>query len=643
MHWQPWGSHALEQAQAENKLILISIGYAACHWCHVMEHEVFEDDDCAELMNKHFVCIKIDREERPDIDQIYMDSLQIMSGQGGWPLNIFALPNQKPVFGGTYFNKSQWLNVCQQLTDMWQNAPKKAIDYADTLVQAIEKLNELEKPPKNAFSTTELDQIYTKISRHFDHKHGGKAPAPKFMMPSIYHFLAAYQHQTQNTAASNHLQLTLNKMATGGIYDQLEGGFARYSVDEEWHIPHFEKMLYDNAQLVTLYAQGYAIFKNPLYKKIVYETIEFCKKTFLSPENAFFCALDADSQGVEGKYYVWQKPELSQVLGADAPVFMYYYGINGYSLWENGDNVLRPHKTHEETAAHLDLTPNEVAQTLETCKKKLLAHRNQRIKPNLDNKILTAWNALMLTALCEAYKVFGEPDFLEMASKLVAFFDEKMYHSGTLMRCYTNKTAKIVGFAEDYALLIQAYIAYHQVTLEPVYLHKANELCQKMLDLFWNKKYNALEFAPQNGEKLITTKITLTDDVIPSANSIMAKNLWVLHKIFHNQDYAQKSELLLQNALSSLKKHPNHHANWACLYLNYVQNTQEIVIVGENAKAMVAELNKQYAPHKLVLGSLQPTDEIGIFAHRYQAQKTLVYVCQNQNCLTPQENLEGLV
>ena len=421
VNWYPWGDEALEKAKKENKLLLISVGYSACHWCHVMEHESFEDETVAALMNENFVCIKVDREERPDIDQIYMNAVQLITGRGGWPLNCFALPSGEPFFGGTYFQKDQWMQLLKNVANEYKVAPEKVKTYADELTEGIKTSEMLPMVTKSVpFKLETLKGAVTKFKTQIDHVEGGGAQAPKFPMPNNYEFLLQYYHHTKDESILKYTELTLDKMAFGGIYDQIGGGFARYSTDAMWKAPHFEKMLYDNGQLVSLYSHAYQLTKKPLYKNVVYQTLEYIEREMTAKNDAFYSSLDADSEGEEGKFYVWSKEELQHVLDNDFDFVEDYYNINNKGKWE-GHYILLRDKTNAQIAKKYKLSVDNVEKKVSEINTTLLAERAKRIRPGLDDKTLTSWNALMLRGYVDAYNTFNDEAFLKTALKNANF------------------------------------------------------------------------------------------------------------------------------------------------------------------------------------------------------------------------------
>ena len=475
VNWYPWGEKALEKAVRENKPIIVSIGYAACHWCHVMEHESFEDEEIATYMNDHFICIKVDREERPDIDQVYMNAVQLITGQGGWPLNCITLPDGRPVYGGTYFNKKQWLHLLKQLDAFINQEAEKANEQAITLTKGINSTEYIQlNNNKTQHSISDLEDIFNHWQPNIDFINGGSKGAPKFPLPIGIQFLLDYHCLTKSEEALKAFTTTLDKMANGGIYDHIGGGFARYSTDAIWKVPHFEKMLYDNAQLVSLYANAYQFTKNEHYKTIIIETLEFIEREMTSNEGGFYASLDADSEGVEGKFYVWDKVELDQLLGLDAILIQEYYNVTSAGNWE-GANILYTTTNDPEFAANHNISTQTLHAKLMHAKKKLLQIRDKRIRPALDDKILTSWNALMLKGYVNAYNVLGDEKYLATALKNADFIiNNCMDQDGKLNRNFKNGQSTINGFLDDYAFTIGAFIDLYQSTFDKKWRNKAN-------------------------------------------------------------------------------------------------------------------------------------------------------------------------
>ena len=635
VNWYPWSDEALEKAKKENKLILVSIGYSACHWCHVMERESFENEETAGIMNENFICIKVDREERPDIDQVYMNAVQLMTGSGGWPLNCFILPDGRPVFGGTYFPLDNWKNVLLNLAKLYKTEPEKVEEYAEKLTEGI-KLSELVtlNPEKVDFTEDILKESVSKWSQRFDNTEGGPNRAPKFPLPNNYQFLLRYSHLTKEEKILDHVKLTLTKMALGGIYDQIGGGFARYSTDTLWKAPHFEKMLYDNAQLVSIYAEAYQATKDPLYKEVVYETLAFVKRELTATNGTFYSALDVDSEGEEGKYYVWQKEELKNILGNKFNLASDYYNVNEHGLWEHNYILLR-RQSDEVFAKKHNLTVEELKKEIKAIKLQLLSVREQRIKPGLDDKSLTSWNALMLKGYTDAYKVFGEPEFLNAALKNANFITatQKMPDGG-LYHNYKNNKSNISGYLEDYAFAIEALINLYEATFDEIWLEEAHRLMEYSIVHFFDKSSSMFFFTSNTDKPLIARKMEVSDNVIPASNSSIAKSLFLLNHYFDKNEYAHMSAQMLNNVKKEIVNYAAGYSNWGMLMINFVAPFYEIAISGKDAGQKRKELDKYYIPNKLLAGSIKESN-LPLLKNKFAQQKTMIYVCINKSCKLP--------
>ena len=635
VNWYPWGPEALEKAKAENKLILVSIGYSACHWCHVMEHESFEDEEVAKLMNRFFVCIKIDREERPDIDQIYMAAVQLMTGRGGWPLNCFCLPDQRPIYGGTYFPKKDWMNLLTNLAHFWETKPAEAEDYAVKLTEGIKQTEKLIliKEDKE-YTLKNIENILTPWKRLFDFSEGGHNRAPKFPMPNNWAFLMKVAHLLKDEAAHVIVRLTLDKMAAGGIYDHLGGGFARYAVDGKWHIPHFEKMLYDNGQLMSLYADAYKWSKENRYKEVVEETFEWLTREMTSPEDGFFAALDADSEGVEGKFYTWEKAEIDEILIEDAEIFNAYYEVTNEGNWEEEHiNNLWVRKEKKDVADDFKISVDELDIILKKSKEKLLAVRAKRVRPGLDDKVLTSWNALMIKGLVNAYQAFDDEKYLDLAIRNISFLRNKMFREdGGLYRNFKDGKASISAFLDDYALLIEALIALYEVTFDEDYLHNAKALTNYVLDHFTDEESGLFFYTSDADEALIARKYEVLDNVISSSNSVMAHNLKKLSLLFENAHFEKIYKQMLRTVEPQMKTYGSGHANWASLLLDEVNGVFEIAITGDESTQKRKDLDKFYIPNKIILGGKQGT--LPLLQNKFVGE-TKIFVCKDKSCKLP--------
>lgn len=635
--WYPWDEEALAKAKSENKLILVSIGYSACHWCHVMEHESFENQQVAAVMNEHFICIKIDREVRPDIDQIYMNAVQLMTGSGGWPLNCFCLPDQRPIYGGTYFRKNDWINLLNNLAEFWENKPEDAEEYAVRLTEGIRQSEQL-IPVKTEveFRKNHIQEIFEPLKRSFDLVDGGYNRAPKFPLPNNWQFMLRYAYLMNDNAAYVALNITLHKMAYGGIYDQIGGGFARYSVDGQWHVPHFEKMLYDNAQLVSLYSEAFQYTKNEIYKDIVFETLKFIEREMASPEGGFYSALDADSEGVEGKFYTFTKGELKFILGQEEELFSIYYNVTDEGNWEEeGTNIFVKKLDDSELAEKLGLSEEELKAKISIAKKKVFEVRSSRIRPGLDNKILASWNGMMLKALTDAYRVFGEPGFLNLAIESAEFIMNKLFRKGNLIRVYSTSLMSS-AFLDDYAFIIEGLTGLYETTFDEKYLLSAKDLTDQTISNFHDEESGFFNYTSVTGEELIAKKQEVTDNVISSSNSVMAHNLYRLGHFFDDARYLEISNQMLKTVQPHIIKYPSGYSNWASLILNRIFGIYEIAITGSDAEQKRQELEEYYIPNKILLGGTSGT--LPLLNDKW-SNETKIFVCQNRTCSLPVEKV----
>ncbi len=641
VNWKSWNDASLQKAKDEKKLIIVSIGYAACHWCHVMEKESFEDTTVAAVMNKNFISIKVDREERPDVDQIYINAVQLMTGSAGWPLNVITLPDGRPIWGGTYFRKQQWIRALEKIQQLYEDKPQKLIDYADRLEEGIINMDLISLNTNEInFEDFPMNDIIEKWARRFDNKNGGNNVAPKFMMPNSLEFLLRYGVQYKDKKVLDHVLLTLDKMAYGGIYDHIGGGFSRYSTDIRWHIPHFEKMLYDNAQLVSLYSHAYALTENPLYKEVVSETLDYIAKEMTSNEGAFYSSLDADSELEngeleEGAYYYYTKAELKDQLQEDYELFSSYYNINNFGKWEKENYVLIRDKSDDEIIESFSISKDSLQQKKKLWKQHLLAFRNKRPKPRLDDKTLTSWNGLMIKGYVDAYKVFQKEEYLQTAIKNALFIIEKqLQESGALHHNYKDGKSSINGYLEDYASVIEAFIALYEVTLDEQWITHAKELADYTFTNFFDEEKSMFYFTSKMDKKLVTRNFEYRDNVIPASNSIMAKTLFLLSHHFDENKFRTTAKQMLSNVKPELERYPNGFSNWFDLLANYQKKYYEVVVVGDQAEVKVSEINKLYLPNKLIAGSF--TDKKSpLLKFRYVDGETLIYVCVNNTCKMP--------
>lgn len=646
VHWKAWNNAALDLAKKQNKLIIVSIGYSACHWCHVMEHESFEDEEVAATMNKDFISIKIDREERPDIDAIYMKAVQIMTGHGGWPMNVVTLPDGRPIWGGTYFRKNDWINSLERLQEIYTEQPQTILDYAQKLHDGLESVSVIPKSGQTDFNFDMLHQLVSQWERSFDWDFGGMARAPKFMMPTNYEFLLRYAHQTNNLKLLDFVNLTLAKMTYGGLFDTVDGGFSRYSVDMKWHVPHFEKMLYDNGQLVSLYANAYKLTGNKRYKEIIEKTLRFVEKEWLTKDGSFYSALDADSLNTEnhleeGAFYVWTKAELEDLLKEDFELFSTVFNINEFGFWEHGNYVLIQNRPLEEIAEAKNILPETLEQKKRDWEKRLYNIREKRSKPRLDDKCLTSWNAIMLKGFVDAFKALGNQNYLEVALQNANFIINKVWSpEGNLYHSYKDGKSTINGFLEDYAHVIQAFIALYEVTFDEKWLRNAKQLADYAFDNFYDEKQQFFSFTSHKDEALVSSHFEVEDNVIPASNSIMAEALFKLGIYFNNNYYEKTCEQMVQHIVPTVK-YPSAFSNWLNVLLNFSEQNKELAICGSHALQHLEKINKNYLPNIIIAGSTA-NSTLPFLEHRFSDKETFFYLCQNKSCQNPTADMKEI-
>ncbi|MFD2601843.1 thioredoxin domain-containing protein [Flavobacterium suzhouense] len=645
IHWLAWNEAALEKARTENKLIILSVGYSACHWCHVMEHESFEDEEVAAIMNQNFVSIKVDREERPDVDATYMKAVQIMTGRGGWPMNVVLLPDGRPVWGGTYFRKAEWIDSLKQLQLLFVTEPEKMTDYAVKLLGGIQSLVLVAENTTGQITHPDnIAPLIEKWAKSFDWEFGGNARAPKFMMPNNYLFLQRYGFQEKRADILEFVDITLTRMAWGGLFDTVDGGFSRYSVDMKWHVPHFEKMLYDNGQLMSLYAEAYKRTHNPLYKEVIEKTHGFLTRELLDSSGGFYSALDADSLNdkghlEEGAFYVWQKQELKDVLKDDFELFAKIFNINEFGYWEEGNFVLIQNDSLENIAEANGISFATLHSKKQAWEKTLYNEREKRSKPRLDDKILTSWNALMLKGYADAYKALGNEDYLTAARRNASFICDQLWHpDGFLWRTYKNGTAKINGFLEDYALTAEAFVSLYEATLEEKWLLYAKQIIDYCLENFYNEQQQFFAYNSRQDEQLIAAHFETEDNVIPASNSVIANVLYKLSILFNNSYYEKTALQMLYMIIPNLD-YPSAFSNWLNLWLDLSDKNKELAVCGTNASENIKQINNQYIPHVIVAGSTSEST-IPFLANRFVQNEELFYICQNKACGLPKNTIE---
>jgi len=639
--WYEWNDKALVTAKKENKPLLVSIGYASCHWCHVMEKESFMDTAVARIMNENFICIKVDREERPDIDNIYMDACQLISGGGGWPLNAFALPDGKPFFAGTYYSKNGWLSLLKEISKAYKEKNELVIKQADALTKGIaeeelsfNKVDSTAIVMNNQGYQNLFDSVYLKT----DTLNGGLNGSPKFPMPAVTEFLLQNYYLTGNKKALDAASITLNKMALGGIYDHLDGGFARYTTDNKWRIPHFEKMLYDNAQLISLYAHAYQITQNDFYKTIATETISFIERNLASSYGGYYSSLNADTEDGEGEFYTWKESDFKKIAGAEN-LLAEYFNVIPTGNWNKGNNILFASYTPEEFTVLKNQTPNQFISLLNKSKKSLLEERNKRNKPAVDTKILTAWNAMMIKAYADAYIATATEDYLVKAMMIARFLEKNMLGpDGSLKRNFKDGKISINGFLDDYAATASAFIKLYSVSFDINWITLAKQITDHAIKNFYSKDAGLFYYTASNESKLVVRKMEIDDDEIPSSNSIMASVLYSLGVIYDDSSYSDISRRMLTSVIAKVNLFPVYHAQWCSLAGLFSQGTYEVVVMGKDAIAKNRQLQKRYLPDCVIMGETDK-ENLPLLENKLPENKTLIYVCTNKVCKKPVEDV----
>jgi uncharacterized protein len=654
--WHPWGEEALNKAKAEDKPILVSIGYAACHWCHVMEKESFEDEETAGIMNEYFVNIKIDREERPDLDHIYMDAVQAMTGSGGWPLNVFLTPDGRPFYGGTYYppraiyNRPSWTDVLAGVANAWAEKRADIDQQATNLTGHIVQSNSfgLQAIAGNInmdalFSQEVADTMFKNIMGTADKQDGGFGNAPKFPQTFTIGYLLRYYHITKKEQALEQACLSLDKMFQGGLYDHLGGGFARYSTDKEWLVPHFEKMLYDNALLVIALCDAYQLTQKPLYKQAVEETLAFVEREMYSPEKGFYSALDADSEGVEGKFYVWQKAEIEQVLQQDAALFCEFYDVTEAGNWEH-TNILNIRKPLEEFAVEKNMAEQTLQELLQRCREKLLQHRGGRVRPLLDDKVLLGWNALMNSAYSKAYSVFGNLQYERVARENMDFIWKRFTRDGlNFFHTYKKEVARYPAFLDDYAYLIQALIHLQEISGIADYLYKAKSLTEWVIEQFSEEDTGYFFYTHKGQQDVIVRKKEVYDGAVPSGNAIMAFNLQYIGVVFDITGWRERAIKMCAGLQQAVHRYPGSFGVWATIILSIIGGIAEIAIIGKDAEIVRRELLGHFIPFRVMQSAQQADNDLPLLAGKPSSSDTQIYLCKNYQCSTPVNKVSELI
>ena len=630
--WQEWGDAAWSQAKAENKLVLVSIGYSTCHWCHVMEHESFEDFETAEIMNLHLVSIKVDREERPDIDMIYMDACQIMTGRGGWPLNVICLPNMQPIYAGTYFPKAQWQQVILQLADVYKTEPEKAVEYAQRIQEKIQQINQWEAGDR--VSRQDLLGMFDTLADQLDWQEGGPNRAPKFPLPGQYEFILDHHLLTEGEAAKDYLHLSLLKMSHGGIYDVLRGGFCRYSTDALWFAPHFEKMLYDNAQLISLYARAFAWSDAPLYKTIAEECLRFCERELSLGDGTpgFGSALDADSEGMEGKFYVFTQHELETLLSEeDMALATVQFGLKLEGNWEHGYNILHQPMAPLQVMEAMGMSASDYLSGLSRIKESLRRYQDTRIRPGFDDKAICSWNALQIKAMADASFYLQSANQAQSAAAAADWAWDTFWDGQNLQRIHRNGSTRITGFLEDYAYFCEALIALYRISRNKEYLTKAEILLNRAIELFYDNNTQQLAFTPNNGEQLFYRKSDLNDDVTPSPNASLATALYQLGQYHHNTSFTELSYTLIAQVSKTMTNSPGWYFHWCKL-------AQAQTLGGCHVTFYAGSSDSWNDAEVLSLMKHLPSWALVEFAET--ASPKHIVICSGQHCMPPVNTID---
>jgi uncharacterized protein len=640
--WYPWGEAALKKAVDENKPIFLSIGYSSCHWCHVMEHESFENEEIAKIMNEHFVSIKVDREERPDLDDIYQKVCQMATGQGGWPLSVFLTPDQKPFYVGTYFpvldsyGRPGFGSILLQLAQAWKEKPSDVKKAAANFMETLQKADLVTTPTK--VERALLDEAAVNLLSIADNTFGGFGSAPKFPNASNLSFLLRYGKISNISKFREFVFKTLNKMAKGGIFDQVGGGFHRYSTDARWLVPHFEKMLYDNALLPMVYAEAYQITKDAFYLRVIKKTLDFVLREMRSTQGGFYSAFDADSEGEEGKFYVWKKQEIKKLLGKDADVFCLYYDVTDGGNFE-GNTILNNNVNPSTVAFQFGLSVDDVNNIVAAGEQTLLSARSTRIRPGLDDKVLTSWNALMVSALARGYRVTDDVSYLEAAEACVEFIRKNLIVDDILLHTYKDGQAKIRGYLDDYAYFISSLLDVFESSPKPEYLELAKDLSTHLIQHFWDPTHNSFYFTADDHERLIIRPKNNYDLAMPSGNSVAANALLRLYHLTQTREFLTISTKIMESFCTMAAENPFGFGYLLNTIYLYLQTPTEITVLGDD-KTIYDLVTKRFLPESILVvvrneDSLQPLSKYAFFAGKEFQKHTSVFVCKNFSCSLP--------
>ena len=636
VNWYPWGKEALNTALEENKLLFISIGYSACHWCHVMERESFEDREIANVLNNHFISVKVDREERPDIDKSYMSAVQLMNGGGGWPLSCFATPEGKPFYGGTYYPRDQFLDILLKLAELWGNEPERIKQHASKLCEGIENSEHIKETIENQ-GLANIEMVIRKLEKEFDTDQGGFRRVPKFLTPVVYDFLLKYYQRFKHKSVLDHCMLTVDKVLNSGMYDQIGGGISRYSTDRHWFVPHFEKMLYDNSQFISLLAHMYCLTGDGRYREKIDECFRFTEGYLSNGEGGYFAALDADSEGEEGKYYTWKYQEIQEATGSDFRFIKEYFNLSTEGNWEDEKNILAVNKDLDTLSAETGIEPGKIKETLARTKRKLLEIRVKRISPGMDDKVITAWNALHLKAICDACQATGEKRYLDTATRSGKYILNNLVgDDGSLKRV---SHAGIPGFLDDYAFVCQAFIGLYQLSFDEIWLNKMHEILEYTIRNFYDESTSMFFYSHFKEKNPVARQKEIMDSVIPSSNSVMASVLLDASVYFDDSHYHLIASRMILNVQDYMIQNPGFFANWASLSMKLNYQGAEVVLTGKRMNEYREGFYTHFLPDVIFAGA-ESNSKLGLFKGRIREGESRIYVCKNKTCQLPVEEVK---
>jgi len=636
--WYPWGAEARKKAREEDRLLLISIGYSACHWCHVMEKETFSDTAIARIMNRHFISVKVDREERPDVDAVYMRACQLTNETGcGWPLNAIALPNGKPVWVGTYLTRDDWKTLLEYFREAWPAEKMQMETFADRLTEAMQPEPPLLQPVVKGWPVQPVEKAASRLLLNWDMNHGGRKGRPKFPLPGQLDFLMHYHWLSGHTGALDGLLISLHHMARGGLHDQLGGGFARYATDTRWRFPHFEKMLYDNAQLLSLYAQAWQYTGEERFRQVTLGIWNWLYREMRAPQGGYFSSLDADSPDGEGKYYSWTLDEVRALLSEEAPLVEAHYGLSQNGNWKEGQNLLYQVSALSQIADSLNLPIDSARARLDRAHGILLRSRRKRSPPARDEKIITAWNALLISGLADTYQALGDPSLREEALRLGRFLIRHQKRTdGGLHRIHKEGKASISGFLDDYAYLARAFLDLYEISFDPLWLAEARQLADYATVQFEAPGQSLLCYRSRKEPALITRLVETEDQVLPSSNAAMAEVLMRLGVIYGEASYTLRATNMLHEMRGTMENanEPGFFNRWWSLYLHRAYPQLEVVVLGPEADAVRQNLQASYLPPVHWMGG-QSEGELPLLQNKRVEGQTTIYLCQNRVCQLP--------